>query len=1638
MKKVFEFFRKGRAAMLLLSGVLLVMAGCKEVEPPQISVTPENAQIGIEAQQIAVQVRSNERWTAEIIQGSDWVTLSNSKGYGTENIWLNVTEYNDSPAPRVAIVRFRTSGANSVEAQVTVTQSAANSMLMISPATIEIDNKVQTVGLAIASNDNWTITFDKSNIASTTTASGNGNAMVNINVTANPGHDARTVNVIVTAGTGSKTIQKTMAITQKGTGNPSLFLSETSLSFPASENGAAPAPVNVIAVTNIQDALLVSTDFAWCTATVNNATKTVTVSVSQNTDNTGRDAIVTVIGNVDGVAVTQQIRVSQAGVGSPIITLLNNNVTVSNHAQTNVIVGYIKANPGINVSLGAGFPSWITTSQGNITESGLNGQISFDVADNPGQAMRQGVINLVATTGNESLIYPINVIQSGVGVMDMMLLPAFVNVTSGAQPAVSVNGFISEPTATITATVTDGTNIITLDATPITMGANGAFTVNFSVSQNDGASTRTGTILITARKGTQTVVGTISVVQAGIGSPNVVVVSNTITIPQTGAVLGDLLGTQLVNAENAQIKAVTVGVFTATPTPTENGPDFIEITAPANPAASSRTQTINLVATQGGQSQVIVLTVIQPGTGDPALNIPETNFTLPAAGVTDKEIAVIPVGATTYSVVSQPTWLDVTVPATMGDPMLITAAANNTPETLTGTIVLMAQIAPNTDDVVFYTIGVTQLGITAPQLTVVAANVYAASGATDATNPVVGDITGVMLQSYYPTNLDWLTDVVFNSATSQLELTLTANTAAAARSTEVSVVFSRNGLQQVVKFNLTQGGVGAPNVIAGATSLHFGPAATTTDVAVYLLNNGDATVTVVSAPAWILTPTISATNDELSFGVAENDTQFARTGTILLEAEKGGQKVLVSIAVSQSAYAPLAASLSMASVNVAAAANTDAVDVLIIDLPTTGVTIASPVFSSNSDWLTGTVSGNQLTVSVTENSLNDPRTGTLTLTISDNVVAGQVQYLTLVVNQAGIGSIPIADLILDTVGVEIPVDGTAQTVNTLNYNATEYTDVSATTSMSWITVTPQTGITNSFTIGATANTENHPRVGMVELTVTKANGQIQKLFVEVVQQAPAPIADLVPFYTTVNLVSDAGAAGVNSVDVGAFPFNPADYTAITVATSDAWIGYQLSTAPYLIEIWAASANTSTQPRQGTIVLSVTKANGTTQVIPATVIQAGAGETVTTPVPDIIPLYTGVSLNAAGDEVSFGANPFDPTLYTSFATTASQSWITVGYTMGTAPDGSDFTINISATANTGAARTGTVTLTIGKADGTTQVVTATVYQAAAATIDPAVIPDIIPLTTGVNLDAAGTEVQVGANPFDPTLYNSFATTTSQSWVTVGYTMGTAPDGSDFTINISATANTGAARSGTVTLTIGKTDGTTQVVTANVYQAAAPATPVVVTPDIIPMSTGVTLINLAGNSTTNNVEVGANPFDPTLYTSFATTTSQDWIAVSYSMGTAPDGSDFMLNIWATSDNTATTARTGTVTLLVGKADGTTQIIVATVMQQGTPATTAPSVAPDLAPNINTFAFGDIGANNAPLYIWLQGYTSAYGVTVDGAVPAWLNVEWPTALAPGFVKVSTPGDGPNGPYTLTLIVTKPDGTTQSPPITITLSQD
>lgn len=265
----------------------VVVTVTQEAAVPSLSVTPSNQNVPSTAGATSFSVSTNASWTAS--SNASWCTVTSS-GTGNGTLQANYTD-NLNTAQRIATITVSSAGLTPVS--VTVTQSAANASLAVTPSNQDVTAAAGSTSFSVTSNSSWTA--ESSASWCTITSSGTGNGTINADYTENTSTDSRVASITVTVA-GITPI--TVTVTQEGQ-VPVLTVT------PSNHNVSAPAGnVSFDVVSNIT--WTTSCNASWCTVTQGGTGNgNIIAEYAQNLTMDTRVAEITIFGNgVSQVLVT--------------------------------------------------------------------------------------------------------------------------------------------------------------------------------------------------------------------------------------------------------------------------------------------------------------------------------------------------------------------------------------------------------------------------------------------------------------------------------------------------------------------------------------------------------------------------------------------------------------------------------------------------------------------------------------------------------------------------------------------------------------------------------------------------------------------------------------------------------------------------------------------------------------------------------------------------------------------------------------------------------------------------------------------------------------------------------------------------------------------------------------------------------------------------------------------------------------------------------------------------------------------------------------------------------------------------------------------------------------------------------------
>lgn len=223
-----------------------------------------------------------------------------------------------------------------------------------------------------------------------------------------------------------------------------------------------------------------------------------------------------------------------------------------------------------------------------------------------------------------------------------------------------------------------------------------------------------------------------------------------------------------------------------------------------------------------------------------------------------------------------------------------------------------------------------------------------------------------------------------------------------------------------------------------------------------------------------ISSTSGSTSSNINVSVAENTNgSEARTGVFYVKADVSDWAFETGVSVSQAAATPYI-NLSQTSVTFDGKANSATISV------TANCTYG---IQSSAEWLTAAIDGNTITLTATANETSQYRNASIIVTCTTNSSV----YTTVTITQA-----PAAiNASTDALQFE-------NTAGEVTINVASEASWTASTSYSWISVSPQSGTagTSSLTISVSPNTSVEERTGYVVLSV----GSEQRIQIPVKQR----------------------------------------------------------------------------------------------------------------------------------------------------------------------------------------------------------------------------------------------------------------------------------------------------------------------------------------------------------------------------------------------------------------------------------------------------------------------------------------------------------------------------------------------------------
>ena len=249
-----------------------------------------------------INASQNCEWT--VTWSEAWIrSINPTKGRGSQNATINVTQNPSSTATRTAVITVKNTNGT-IERNVTVTQSPNAEALELSMTNIDFGSAADSREVTVTSNTHWAITGQASWLTLNKTE-GDNNGSVRISVETNT---AKTSRETVLTFTGMGGITKQLTVKQQGDTSTDFHLSTSELS--------AQAQAGTVQFNIIGDARwTLSCNQGWATPNITSGegNATVVLTLTANTSEEAREATI----SVSSDAKTETVTLRQAGAAWP-------------------------------------------------------------------------------------------------------------------------------------------------------------------------------------------------------------------------------------------------------------------------------------------------------------------------------------------------------------------------------------------------------------------------------------------------------------------------------------------------------------------------------------------------------------------------------------------------------------------------------------------------------------------------------------------------------------------------------------------------------------------------------------------------------------------------------------------------------------------------------------------------------------------------------------------------------------------------------------------------------------------------------------------------------------------------------------------------------------------------------------------------------------------------------------------------------------------------------------------------------------------------------------------------------------------------------------------------------------------------
>ena len=333
-----------------------------------LSVSSNIFTVGSDAGNHEFTISSNTAWS--VSSNQNWCTVSMASGNGNQKITFAVSE-NTGAGDREATISVV---AGSLVQEITVVQRFKSLTLSVSSNSFSVGSGSNRYNVNVMSNTSWTATSNQT-WCSVTQSSGNGNATLSFDVSANPLTVDRSAIITIRV---NENLMQTVIVQQQGV-DQSLLVSSNNFTM------ASTAGSNTFTITS-NLSWSVSSNQSWCTVSPMSGTNNgnITFTLSENPTTSPRVAIIT----VSAGSLVQQIAVTQDAAFIPELSVSSEKISMAAVAGS----GSVGVTSNQNWTV-VSSQAWCTVSP---TSGANNGTINFDLTSNQSTSVRTAMLTVTA------------------------------------------------------------------------------------------------------------------------------------------------------------------------------------------------------------------------------------------------------------------------------------------------------------------------------------------------------------------------------------------------------------------------------------------------------------------------------------------------------------------------------------------------------------------------------------------------------------------------------------------------------------------------------------------------------------------------------------------------------------------------------------------------------------------------------------------------------------------------------------------------------------------------------------------------------------------------------------------------------------------------------------------------------------------------------------------------------------------------------------------------------------------------------------------------------------------------------------------------------------------------------------------